>query len=368
MPMTQWLRRAALLTGGTLALAGCEFSGPQSTFDVAGPIARAQLDLLMWSYWLSWIVMIAVFGVMAYVLVRFRQRRDDPDRVPAQFHGSTPLEIGLTIVPVLIVIAVAVPTVRTIFETETRVIPQDGDVIVNVTGYQWWWRFEYPELGVATANEMHIPVGRRVIANLDSADVLHAFWVPRLAGKRDLIPNQNNQLWFVADEPGNYYGQCAELCLGAHAYMKFRVIAESDAEFDAWVDAFTEIEPQTVQADPRIEQGRQLFATKGCAGCHTIDGYRADMRTGSPDFPNLTNFGLRTTVGAGLLPNTQENVEAWLRDPQAIKPGNYMPTLWQADDPNADEEIAAVAAYLRSLGATPDMEAQAALGGTHGDR
>ena len=368
MPMTRWLRRAAFLAFGMLLLAGCEFSGPQSTLDTAGPVAQAQRDLLMWSYWLSWLVMIATFGVLLYVLIRYRARRNDPDRIPEQFHGSAPLEIGLTIVPVLIVIAIAVPTVRTIFATENRVAPQEGDVIVNVTGYQWWWRFEYPELGVVTANEMHVPYGRRVIANLDSADVLHSFWVPRLAGKRDLIPNQNNQIWFVADEPGNYYGQCAELCLGAHAYMKFRVIAETDEAFDAWVDAFTGVEPQSVQADPQVERGRQLYATKGCTNCHTIDGYRADMRVGTPDFPNLTNFGLRTTLAAGVVPNTQENLETWLRDPQEIKPGNYMPQLWSENDPNADEEIAAVAAYLLSLGTEPDAQAQAALGGTHGDR
>lgn len=368
MPMTRWLRRSAFLFGGMLALAGCEFTGPQSTLDYAGPVARAQGDLLMWSYWLSWLVMIATFGVLAYVLVRYRRRRDDPDRMPAQFHGSAPLEIGLTIIPVLIVIAVAVPTVRTIFATGTRVTPEADDVVVNVTGYQWWWRFEYPELGVVTSNELHIPAGRRVILNLDSADVLHSFWVPRLAGKRDLIPNQNNQLWLVADEAGEYYGQCAELCLGAHAYMRFRVIAESDAEFDAWVQAFTDVAPQSAQADPQIEQGRQLFATKGCAGCHTIDGYRAGARTGTPDFPNLTNFGMRTMLAAGVVPNTQENLERWLRDPQEIKPGNYMPQLWQADAPNADEEIAAIAAYLLSLGSRPDAQAQAALGGSNGDR
>lgn len=367
MPMTRWLRRAAVPFGAGLLLAGCEFTGPQSTLDPAGPIAQAQADLLLWSFWLSLIVMIATFGALAYVMVRYRRRRAQEDHIPAQIHGSPSLEIGLTIIPVLIVIAVAVPTVRTIFATETRATPQEGDVIVNVTGYQWWWRFEYPELGVVTANEMVIPVGERVIVNLESADVLHSFWVPRLAGKRDLIPNQNNQLWFSADEVGAYYGQCAELCLGAHAYMKFRVIAEPEAEFDAWVESFVEAETQTVSSDPQVQQGYQLFATKGCTNCHTVAGY-ADAPVGTPDFPNLTNYGLRTTLAAGVVPNTRENVETWLRDPQEIKPGNYMPQLWQANDPNADEEIAAVAAYLLSLGREDAAQAQASLGGPHGDR
>ena len=367
MPMTRWLRRAALLPCLGVLLAGCEMAAPQSTLDPAGPVARMQLDLLMWSYWLSWPVIIGVFGVMLYVIVRYRRRKND-ESIPNQFHGSTLLEVGLTIVPVLIVIAVAVPTVRTIFETENRIEPTAEDVIVNVTGYQWWWRFEYPELGVVTANELHIPEGRRVILNLESADVLHAFWAPRLAGKRDLIPNQNNQLWFQADESGTFYGQCAELCLGAHAYMKFRVIAEPDEEFDAWVESFRTADERTVQADPVIARGRELFATKGCTNCHTIDGYRPDVRVGSADFPNLTNFGMRQTIAAGVLENTQENLEAWLRDPQEIKPGNYMPDLWRAEDEDADAEITAVAAYLRSLGVEPVAEARASLGGSHGDR
>lgn len=368
MHMTRWLRRAAVPLAAGLLLAGCEFTGPQSTLDPAGPIAQAQADLLIWSFWLSLFVMFATFGVLAYVLVRFRRRGTGQDEIPKQFHGSAPLEIGLTIVPVLIVIAIAVPTVRTIFATETRITPEAGDLIVNVTGYQWWWRFEYPELGVVTANEMHIPTDTRVIVNLDSADVLHSFWVPRLAGKRDLIPNQNNQLWFEADEPGAFYGQCAELCLGAHAYMKFRVIADSESAFDAWVDQFSEEATRTVSLDPQVQQGYQLYASKGCTNCHSIQGYR-DVPVGTPDFPNLTNFGLRTTLAAGVVENNRENLETWLRDPQSIKPGNYMPRLWSENDPNADDEIAAIAAYLLSLGRDDVPQEQAmALGGHDGDR
>lgn len=367
MPMTRWFRRAALLPLAAAILTGCEWSAPQSTLDTAGPVAQAQMDLLVWSYWLSWPVIIGVLGVLVYVIVRFRERKGE-DRIPVQFHGNTLTEIGLTIVPVLIVIAVAVPTVRAIFATENRVEPTGDDVIINVTGYQWWWRFEYPELGVVTANELHVPAGRRVILNLESADVLHSFWVPRLAGKRDLIPNQNNQLWLIADEPGVYYGQCGELCLGAHAYMKKRVIAQSDEDFAAWAESFATAGERTVQDDPQVAQGRELFSTKGCTNCHTVDGIGSGFQVGSPDFPNLTNFGQRLTLAAGVRENTQENLEAWLRDPQSIKPGNYMPRLWRADDENADEEIAAVAAFLLSLGAEPAAQAQASLGGSHGDR
>jgi len=365
VPMTRWFRSAVPPILAALLLSGCDFAGPQSALDPAGPIAQAQLDLFNWSLWLSALVMIGTFGVLAYVILRYRrgQRTD----VPEQSHGNPKLEIALTIVPVIIVVMVAVPTVRTIFATEARVTPTEDDLVVKVTGYQWWWKFEYPEYGITTANELRVPTDRRVVLQLDSADVLHSFWVPRLAGKRDMIPNQDNQLVFTAPEAGEYYGQCAELCLGAHAYMKFRVISEEPAAFEAWADTFDIDGAQRVQADPQVQRGHQLFAQKGCTTCHTVDGYRSTP-VGTPEFPDLTNFGTRTTLGAAILPNTQENLEAWLRDPDALKPGNYMPALWSEDDPDADEEIAAVAAYLLSLGTPDETEARAFVGGDHGDR
>ncbi|MEX2551660.1 MAG: c-type cytochrome, partial [Actinomycetota bacterium] len=250
------------------------------------------------------------------------------------------------------------------------------DLIVRVTGYQWWWRFEYPELGIVTANELHMPAGTRLILDLDSADVLHSFWVPKLAGKRDLIPNQENQLWLTVDEPGEYLGHCAELCLGAHAYMRFKVIVDEPAEFDEWVASFqgaqgpaaTAQQPLQVQDSQLIQQGRALFAQKGCIGCHRNDSYGQGF--GSPDFPDLTNFGLRTSIAAAVLDNNQENLTRWIRNPQSVKPGNYMPTLWQADDPNAEAEASAIAAYLLSLGAEgQEPQAQADVrGGSNGDR
>lgn len=372
MQARRW-RLGGLLLAATLLLAGCEFAGPQSALDPAGPVAQAQKDLFLWTYWLSWPVMLGVGGVLVYALFRFRAKGDaDAKEIPAQTHGNTTLEIGMTLVAAAIVVLVAVPTVRTIFATEQRIEVADmgpDDLLVRATGYQWWFKFEYPELGITTANELIIPAGRRVVVELDSADVLHSFWVPNLAGKRDMIPNNRNQVWFIADEPGVYYGQCAELCLGAHAYMRFRVIAEDDAGFDAWVAAFQGAAQQTVAADPLVQQGQQLVAQKGCIGCHTIDGYMAGVQVGNPDFPDLTNFGLRTTVGASIADNTPENLAAWLRDPQAMKPTNRMPTLWAADDPNADAEIEAIVAYLLSLGtadATGALGTALAQGGLHG--
>ena len=383
MAVTRALRRASpvLLLG--LLLAGCETEGPRSTLQVVGPVAQAQRDLFMWTYWLSWPVVLLVVGVIAYVLVRYRAK-DGDDTIPHQTHGNVALEIGWTILPVLIVIAVAVPTVRTIFTTENRIEASADDIIVNVTGYQWWWRFEYPQFGVVTANELHVPQGRRVILNMTSADVLHSFWVPKLAGKRDLIPNQDNQLWFTTTEDaplGVYLGHCAELCLGAHAYMRMRVIVEEEQDFENWVAAFEEpaSQPQLIaQDDPLVQRGYALFAEKGCATCHAIDNYRDELAVGDPDYPDLTNFGLRTSIAAGVLPNTPENLARWLRDPQDVKPTNYMPTLWPPEDEvsearneEIEAEIAAIVAYLESLGtgtAAQPAEDLLIIGGADGDR
>jgi cytochrome c oxidase subunit 2 len=363
----RWLRRGLAIAAAIPLLAACELTGPQSALAPAGIVAQQQLDLFMWTLYLSIPVMVGVFGVLAYVLVRYRAKGDeDANAVPHQTHGNTKLEIAWTIIPVILVILIAVPTVRTIFATEQRVTPQAGDVLVHATGYQWWFRFDYPQHGFTTANELVIPVGARVIVSLDSADVLHSFWVPRLAGKRDMIPNNDNQVWFIADEPGEYYGQCAELCLGAHAYMRFRVIVKEPAEYNAWVESFVNAGTQTVSADPLVQQGKQLAAQKGCIGCHSIDGYMAGVQVGNLNFPTLTNFGLRTTVGAAIADNTPENLAAWLRDPQAMKPTNRMPTLWRADDPNREQEIEAIVAYLLSLGTAPTTTAELTQGGSHG--
>lgn len=338
--------------------------GAQSTFQPVGEIARNQMDLFMWTYWLSWIVMIGVFGTMIYVVFRYRSRKGD-NTIPEQTHGNPAVEVILTIIPVIIIVMVAIPTVRSIFATQTFVEATDDDLIVNVVGHQWWWSFEYPQYGFTTANELHAPVGKRVVLKLNSADVVHAFWAPRIAGKVDLIPNQDNQLWFSVDETGVFPGQCAELCLGAHAYMRFNVVVSEQSDFEAWVKKFQEPEVVAAPRDPQIAQGRQLVASKGCIGCHAIENYAEGTSVGQAGFPDLTNFGLRNTVGAAIMPATHENVAAWLADPQVSKPGNRMPTLWEADDPKRDDETAAIAAYLLSLGAPEDEQpqARAATGG-----
>jgi cytochrome c oxidase subunit 2 len=362
-----------------VALPGCDFAQRQSIFEAQGPIAQQQIGLLYWTFWLSLIVIFGVGGVLFYSIIRFRRRAGD-DSIPAQTHGNAIVEISLILIATIIVVLVAIPTMRVNFAIGVRPELTEDDIHVKVTGYQWWWAFEYPELGIVTANELYIPRGRRVVLDLRSGDVLHGFWVPRLAGKMDLIPNQDNRMWLITDENtplGEYFGQCTQLCLGAHAYMRFRVYVVEDDEFADWTHSFQRIEPlrstteasvgaapQPVQSDnPLVAQGQQLFRNKGCAACHAVKGQFG----GAPDKPNLTNFGMRNWIAAGVLENTPENLARWLRDPQDVKPTNYMPTLWAADDPNREAEIEAIIAYLYSLGGESERAPQAELGGNYGN-
>lgn len=375
MPNRRGLRltHGVVLVGLALLLGGCAFDTVQSALDPQAFVAREQMGLFYYAFWWSIPVILGVGGALVYAIVRYRAKPGD-DSIPKQIHGNAVIEIGLILVATGIAIAVAIPSVRTNFTTDVRVVPTEGDVVVNVVGWQWWWAFEYPDEGVLTANELHVPQGARVILSLNSGDVLHSFWIPKLAGKTDLIPNQQNQLWFTTDENtplGVYYGECAELCLGAHAYMRMRVIVDTPTDYKAWLASFQDLTPlqqqvegtvtQQVQADPLVEAGQVLFKQKGCASCHAVRGYSG----GAPDKPNLTNLGLRTSLAAGVMDNTPENLALWLANPQAIKPGNYMPTLWSPDDPKRDEEITALVAYLESLGTQQAPQAQ--VGGVYGD-
>ncbi|MDQ3396998.1 MAG: cytochrome c oxidase subunit II [Deinococcota bacterium] len=362
MTIRSWLQRGSgvILLAATALLAGCSLTVPQSTFDPQGPIADLTNNLFWLVFWLGSIVYALVLGVLLYIVYRFRKRsRGAGGELPPQTHGNLLFEAGWTILPAILVVVIAVPTVRDIWATETRVTDENALQII-VTGYQWWWAFEYPELGIMTANEVHIPVGRTVNFTLRSGDVLHSFWVPKLSGKRDLIPNQDNQLWFSASEPGIYHGQCSEFCLGAHAQMRLRLIAQSEDDFNAWAASFAEATQVSEQVrPPLVEQGSQLFLQRGCVQCHAIAGTAAQAVIG----PDLTNFGQRTTLAAGIVANTPENLAAWLRDPQAVKPDNHMPNLQLSED-----DIRALVAYLRSLGSVQSVAEGLAGGTAYGNR
>lgn len=318
-------------------MSGCQLAGPQSTLYPEGPVARLQAGV----FWVSLLVCLGIFlatgSLLVYVVWRFRARVGQEERVVEPTHGNLKVELALIGVVTLLLLVIAIPNLQALFATSAP--PAGTEVLqVEATGHQWWWAFRYPELGVVTANELHIPVGRAVQVRLRTQDVIHSFWVPTLAGKMDLIPNQENQLWFAADKAGVYFGQCAEFCGVSHANMRFRVIAQSDADFQAWVQA--QQHPAPPAADGLAAQGAQLFVQKGCLACHAITGTVAQ----GVNAPNLTRFGSRQTLAAGLLDNTADNLARWLANPQAVKPGSLMPNLGLGAD-----DIAALTAYLHSL-------------------
>src|SRR5262245_16845795 len=283
--------------------------------------------------WATAIIGLIVFVGLAYILVRFRARPDAP--LPAQVRGHTLLELGWTIGPALVLLLIAIPTIQVIFRTQTMAAPP-GALQVTVRGWQWWWEFRYPDLGVVTANELHLPVGRTVVLHLEGPDVIHSFWVPHLGGKRDVVPGRHNRLVLTPEATGEHWGQCAEFCGASHANMGMRALVQPAAEFDAWMAGQKAAPPEPTGAGA---DGKAIFAKSACVGCHTIDGVSAGVLA-----PNLTHFGSRRTLAAGMWPNTPDNVAAWVRDPQRLKPGAKMPDVGLTDD-----QAKAVAAYLTGL-------------------
>lgn len=336
------------------AMMGCSpfisLDNPQSTFDTSGPVARSQLTLFYWILGASVFVFITVGGALLYIIFRYRRRPGDPD--PPQTHGHKNLEIAWTIIPIIVLAIVAVPTVTTIFYNANS--PEPEALTVNVVAHQWWWEFRYPhptdaDEEVITANELHIPVNKVVNVVLDSKDVLHSFWIPKLAGKVDLVPNNTNVMWIEADHVGEYLGQCAEFCGIAHAAMRFRVVAEPQEEFDAWL--IRQAAPAFSSTDPLVTEGRALFEDQAqCFSCHTVDGVKKARGTNGP---NLTHLGSRSHIAAGLFKNTQANLRMWLTDPEAAKPGNSMAreaVIYTDPDRGLTEaQVSALVAFLGSL-------------------
>jgi cytochrome c oxidase subunit 2 len=285
-------------------------------------------------------IFVVVAGLLAYCVVRYRQRPGDDAREPPQVYGSDQVELAWTTVPVLIVLVLGLTTTRVIQEIQNPVLPPTT-LEVAITGHQWWWEIRYPGLAVVTANELHVPVSDPASPTptrltLASADVVHSFWVPRLAGKTDLIPNRVNETWIDPHTPGVYLGQCAEYCGTQHAKMLLRVVVEPRAAFDRWIAA----QRALAAADPAVVRGRQVFESTACINCHTVAGTVADGRFG----PDLTHLMSRATLASGAAPNTPDALRTWLRDPDDIKPGVLMPTM-ALDDSSLD----ALVAYLRTL-------------------
>ena len=340
-------RKLILLSLGvalTALLSGCA-NVPHTTVLPKTEAAQKIQDLYVLIFWLAVAVFILTQGGLLWVLWRFRARPGH--ELPEQTHGNTTLEIGWTIAPAVILVIMAVPTIRTIFELESAPPAQASGLpplVVEVVGKQWWWEFRYPEIRkpngepLVTANEMVIPTGRTVYLHITSDNVIHSFWVQQLMGKIDAMPNHENKIWFTAEDPGQYFGQCAEYCGIQHAQMRMNVIAMAPADYEAWAQRSAQpAEPVTDIA----KAGAEAFVTNGCAGCHTVDGNPTAIGVIGP---NLSHFGSRTTLAAGILQNTPENLAAWIQDPQAIKQGNFMTN--QHVKPT---DVDALVAYLHSL-------------------
>ena len=284
-------------------------------------------------------IFLTVAGIAIYCIVRFRQRPGDTTE-PPQIYGSNHIELAWTIVPVLIVLILFLATARTINELEPGRAPQNA-LKATIVGHQWWWEIRYPELGVTTANELHLPASdagdrRPTFLRLESADVIHSFWIPQLAGKTDVIPNRVNEMWVEPRETGVFLGQCAEFCGTQHANMLLRVVVHPKAEFEAWVAA--QRKPETAEA--KVAAGRGVFQATACVNCHTLGG-----TVGTGTFgPDLTHLMSRATIGAGAAENTPANLRAWVVDPGTIKPGVLMPAMKLSDD-----EVDKLTAYLLTL-------------------
>ncbi len=417
--LARWGRALAALAGLTL-VSGCDFNfwrmdGHQSTIVVEGPVAREQLQVFYVTCWVSLVIFVIVAAVLAYATFKFKARTESDEHAepPPQSHGNPLVELGLIGASVLALVVIAIPTLKAIWSTyDVPEAERKEAFVVNGTGYQWWFKFEYPselvpindqgaKAPLVTGNELVIPVGRPVRINLRTVDVIHSFWVPKLAGKVDMIPNRANHLYLKAEKAGYYWGQCAEYCGDSHAVMRFRVIALEKKEFAEWLEQQSSlarnVAPRADEASrPRaqfaalrsfkqneagitdkfdvnpleawrakqlpeknedsrlISQGRELFKAKACIGCHTVRGHDG-MGVTAPD---LTHFGSRSTLAAGLIENNTEQLRRWIRDPGSVKPGNKMALAYarvERDGKAVDgiklttEEEVALAAYLESL-------------------
>ncbi len=412
-PLTSTFARRALAGFAALAvplLSGCSWQswlgldGKQSTFQVEGPVARDQLQLFYITCYVTFAIFIIVGAILAYATLKFWAHSDADEHAepPPQGHGNPLVEVGLIGAAVLALVVIAIPTLKGIWYTYDVPAESKADAYeVVATGYQWWFKFEYPKEQIAgagpltCANELVIPAGRPVRIALRSMDVMHSFWVPKLAGKVDMIPNRANFIWLKAEHPGYFWGQCAEFCGESHAVMRFRVVALGPQEFRDWVEhqaqparsvaaaqgalSFAHVAAAPIRAyapneagvsaayetapldswrarqlpneseDPAlIARGRALFSEKTCISCHTVRGVPGAMGITGPD---LTHVGARSSIAGGLLENNSEQLRRWIHNPGAVKPGNKMwVTGYLVNNIHlaSDEELALVA-FLQSL-------------------
>jgi cytochrome c oxidase subunit 2 len=348
-PKPEWGRIAGLLAG-ILTLLAAMFLATSLCSGATGPAIPSifkpestpadsiyRLSLLVLA--ITGLIFVIVFGLIAYAVTKFRRRSDEGPE-PPQVYGSNQIELAWTVIPVLIVLVLFMATARVIHAIQDARMPKEA-IAVTVIGHQFWWEFRYPSLGIVTANELHVPVSdpsrpTPTFLKLLSADTDHSFWVPRLAGKTDLIPNRINKMWIDPHEVGVYVGQCAQYCGTQHAKMLLRVYVDSQEQFQQWIQD----EKRPAESRDAVDEGRQIFETTACINCHTISGTVADGRFG----PDLTHLMSRDTIASGAAPNTPENLKTWIQEPDSIKPGSLMPAMKLSD-----HDLNALTAYLETL-------------------
>jgi cytochrome c oxidase subunit 2 len=350
-----------------LVLAGC---GEASPYSQISPRTE-KADDIQWLYklifWLATLVFVGVQAFIIYTVMRWRRRNEDR---PEQIHGNRRLELAWTIIPAVVLLAIFIPTAQVIFDHAAA--EEEADFVVDVYGKQWWWEFHSPDItglpgspqgeALVTANEVRIPQGANVVFNLRSNNVYHAFYVPQLSGKTDVAPGHNNKLQFVADTPGEYFGECTEYCGIAHAWMRFKVIVEPRENFDAWVAAWRQ-PPPVADATPQTADVTEAPASfAACLACHNVSGTNANLAQGGylanvksqGAAPNLTLLGCRDHIAAGVLENNRENLITWLKNTDDVKPGTLMPNYYKPEAEGGlgqinDQQVEELADYLLSL-------------------
>src|SRR6266852_9182388 len=308
---------------------------PTSIFAPLSTPAESIFELSILVLAIAGAIFVVVAALLVYSVVKFRRKRNDDGREPAQVYGSLQIELAWTITPVIIVLVLFLASARLVFAFQDA--PRTKDSLeVTVVGHQFWWEYRYPGLKIVTANELHVPVGTRTFLNLLSADTDHSFWVPRLAGKTDLIPNHPNGTWIEPRETGLYLGQCAQYCGTQHAKMLLRVYVDTREDFDRWVKE----QKQLAESEPAAADGRLVFERTACINCHAVNGTVANGRFG----PDLTHLMGRATLGSGALMNSPDGLRAWIKSPEQFKPGVLMPAM-NLNDADLDK----LAAYLATL-------------------
>jgi cytochrome c oxidase subunit 2 len=305
-----------------------------NALDPQSPFARAIYDLGIVSTIILGLIFVIVTGGIVYGTLRFRARAGEPD--PKQIAGNKKVEVAWTVIPFLIVVLLFALTIQAMNQSDPPPAPS-ADLVV--TGHQFWWQADYPASGVTTANEIHIPAGKPLSVRLESADVLHEFWVPKLTRKMSNVPGQHNHIWLQADKAGTYIGQCSEFCGTQHAWMRIVVVAEDPAQFEQWQQ--TQLRPAQVPNSGAAVKGLEVFRTSTCINCHAINGV---VGANSRVAPDLTHVASRRQLGAGILENTPANIRSWLKSPQHIKPGSLMPDFFYTD-----EQLDQLAAYISTL-------------------